>query len=417
VLSGQRDNGAAFVRTAEHSVRVVPRSADLTGDVDLSIDMANHRLVFDLGVKQHAAPAGFEDMAGRYRAYFELYGKSIVSGKQVPIAWSSGIASPMQGSNGASVISLEVDMGWLVEARAVGPFTLKNVYLQEVNTFIPVSSKESIDFSLRATHDVELWRQFVAVNATHTPGQFTEQMRFGVRPEHLRATNATEEKHGLVLSHGYCSGGNPWLRTKEIWTDAYFFEDPNQSRSHDKFAQLIVEFAESQGLTSFSIIGHSQGGFAALHTHNYYWSGVDNARVGRKLQSLGSPYQGNSGAGFWSEVLNMLVEEGCDPQEDLTRDGAELWLTGISAASAGEMHYYTTQYDKGGLLGKGYCNMLTNAVLKSPNDGVTENDYAHLPGGNFEGNTVGQCHIDGMNWPASFDDVDRNKIMNELAAR
>ena len=111
------------------------------------------------------------------------------------------------------------------------------------------------------------------------PPLLSVQMRFGVRPEHLRATNATEEKHGLVLSHGYCSGGNPWLRTKEIWTDAYFFEDPNQSRSHDKFAQLIVEFAESQGLTSFSIIGHSQGGFAALHTHNYYWSGVDNARV------------------------------------------------------------------------------------------------------------------------------------------
>lgn len=137
----------------------------------------------------------------------------------------------------------------------------------------------------------------------------------------------------------------------------------------------------------------------------------------RKLQSLGTPYQGNSGAGFWAEVLDSLDENGCGSQEDLTRDGAQMWLSGIASHAAENMYYYTTQYDKGGLFGKGYCNKLTNAVLSSPNDGVTENAYADLEGGNFQGNTVGQCHIDGMNWPASYLDVERNKEMNAAAAR
>eukprot|EP00043_Microstomoeca_roanoka_P019637 m.224197 g.224197 ORF g.224197 m.224197 type:complete len:791 (+) comp17030_c7_seq6:65-2437(+) len=419
VLSGQRSDGRPFYRTATHSVRVVPRSLELTGDVSMSVDLTTQRLTFDLGVRELEVLESERDLAGRYRAYFELYGKSLVTGQEVPIAWSSAIVTPVSNSNGDSFVSLEVDMGWLVEALALGPFTLKNVYVQEVNTFIPVTTMSAINTPLTAVRDADLWQAFVTANATHD-GTITEKMRFGVRPQwlnDLKANNVSSETGKLVLVHGYCSGGNPWKRTSEVWTEAVYFEDPKQSRSHDTFAQLIVEFAQEQGLTSYGLLGHSQGGFASVHVYQYYWSGVDNSEGERKLQSVGTPYQGNSGAGFWADILNSLVEDGCDSQEDLTRDGAQLWLTGVSEHVASNMYYYTSQYDKGGLLGKGYCNLLTNAVLKSPNDGVTENDYAHLDGANFMGNTLGQCHIDGMNWPAVYDDVDRNRIMNELAAR
>lgn len=111
---------------------------------------------------------------------------------------------------------------------------------------------------------------------------------------------------------------------------------------------------------------------------------------GRKIQSLASPYQGNTGAGAWAEILGSLG--GCGANQDLSRDGAQLWIVGLSAAAVEQQYYYTTQYDKGmsamcliqpstcvtvsvgGLFGGGYCDMLTNAVLKSPNDGVTENE-------------------------------------------
>ncbi|EGD76312.1 hypothetical protein PTSG_01015 [Salpingoeca rosetta] len=426
VLEGTRSNGAAFVRTAEHSVRIVPRSLELTGAVDMHVDRAQHRLVVDLAVKQFQVDAGFTDLAERYRAYFELHGRNIFTGHEVPIAWSSALVAPTAGSNGAPVLRLDVDLAWLAAAAAVGPFSLKNVYVQEVNTFIPVSTMGAIDAPLSASNDVALWRAFQTANATYD-GTVTEKMRFGVRPKWLHervtarasgnATAAADANPALVLLHGYCSDSNPWKHTSHVWDDARYFEDPKQSRSHDKFAQLVVEFAEKEGLTSYGLLGHSQGGFASVHVYNYYWTGVDASQGARKLQSMGTPYQGNSGAGFWAEVLNMLVEEGCDSQEDLTRDGAQMWLSGISAEVADNMYYYVTQYDKGGPLGNGYCNMLTNAVLAKPNDGVTEVDYAHLEGAHYMGLTKGECHIQDMNWPASFLNEDRNKLMNAEAAR
>ena len=49
----------------------------------------------------------------------------------------------------------------------------------------------------------------------------------------------------------------------------------------------------------------------------------------------------------------------------MTTDGAKLWLSGISAESIAQTNYYTSQYDKGGLFGNGWCNMLVNAIIVS----------------------------------------------------
>ena len=47
----------------------------------------------------------------------------------------------------------------------------------------------------------------------------------------------------------------------------------------------------------------------------------------------------------------------------MSRDGAVLWMAGISKAAIDQTNYYTTQYDKGGLFGNGWCNMLANTIL------------------------------------------------------
>ncbi len=185
--------------------------------------------------------------------------------------------------------------------------------------------------------------------------------------------------------------------------------------SHDTFAQKVVAFAEANGLSSYGLIGHSQGGIVSLHILNYYWTGLDNAVGKRKIQSLCSPYQGNSGAGAGAEILKLLG--GCGSNTDMTRDGAVLWIAGISQASMQQTNYYTTQYKAGGLFGQGWCNMAVNLVLKRPNDGTAEQPYSTLPFGNHVEHYVGQCHIPDMNWPPAYWDTARNSVMNSLAAR
>jgi hypothetical protein len=61
--------------------------------------------------------------------------------------------------------------------------------------------------------------------------------------------------------------------------------------------------------------------------------------------------------------------------------------------------------------------MLMNTQLDNPNDGATELSRARLNGAINRGHTVGQCHIDGMKWPASYWDHARNAEMNASAAR
>ena len=55
---------------------------------------------------------------------------------------------------------------------------------------------------------------------------------------------------------------------------------------------------------------------------------------------------------------------------------------------------------------------------KNPNDGTTENIFASLPASaTFHGNTIGECHSDGLSYPAAFANIARNEEMNAAAAR
>lgn len=58
-----------------------------------------------------------------------------------------------------------------------------------------------------------------------------------------------------------------------------------------------------------------------------------------------------------------------------------------------------------------------NLILQWPNDGITEEAYATLPGGNYLGNTKKWCHTVDMGYPPQYDEEERNVLMNSLAAR
>jgi len=152
-----------------------------------------------------------------------------------------------------------------------------------------------------------------------------------------------------------------------------------------------------------------------LHLLNEFWSGLDHVTSGRRVQTIGTPWRGNSAAGS-SASLGKLFGVGCGQNNDLTLDGATNWFTGIHEDHPQYVTYFTSTYKQGGFFGD-YCNMAINAILQWPNDGVSELKYCSLPGGKSMGNTEKQCHTTGMKYSAQYYDSNRNSNMNSNAGR
>jgi len=219
----------------------------------------------------------------------------------------------------------------------------------------------------------------------------------------------------VILIHGYCSTENPWAGYPADWTNPFFFLNSGASITNDEFSQKVLSFAETNNLESYSFVGHSQGGMVGAHISNYYFSGLDKTSGGKKIQSLGTPYQGCTAAGSAAN-LGSAFGVGCGDNFDLSPDGAGLWLSGITSDAQSDVSYYTTTYSLGNFFGD-YCSMAMNLILEWPNDGTSELDYTTLNGGTNMGNTQKQCHITGLAYTAQYLDHTRNKKMNANAAR
>lgn len=407
-LQGHGANGP-FIRTAQHLVQVVPRMLQLTSNA------YGHLSGNTLNVFLEVASS--TNVENTYRPYFQLWGTS-AAGEAVPVGWFSSLEDVME-VDGRAVLALEVDAQWIARAHAQAPFTLRDVYVQEVSAWVPLARAASIPLSLSAGHVEALQRHTAFLHARGYAGAITLAMRQGPTPPGLTspARNASGSNGGkLIMLHGYCAERNPWQVHAEDWTDALYFLRQKASMPHDEYAQRIVQFAAENQLSSYGLVGHSQGGIVTLHSLNYYFTGLDAATGNRKIQSLASPYNGNTAAGSTAD-FGKVFGLGCGSNYDMSRDGAVLWMAGISKVALDQANYYTTQYDKGGLFGNGWCNMIVNALINNPNDGTTELVYATLSSGNHRDHTIGQCHIDGMNWPPSFWDHSRNAEMNREAAR
>jgi hypothetical protein len=233
-------------------------------------------------------------------------------------------------------------------------------------------------------------------------------MRMGERPAQANVAKGTGSR--LLLVHGYCSG-DVWPASN--FTNASKFLDLNANRSHDDFARRIQTFGNTWA--SYGIVAHSQGGAAALHLYNYYWSGLDYATGSRLIQSVGTPYQGTNLAGILAS-LGSWFGVGCGTNSNLSYSGASSWLAGIPTASRAKVNYYTTSFtDRSWVYD--YCHAATDLVLSDPDDGTTEKAYGQLSGAVNRGHATGQCHTTGMRDPAQYQNSSRNSTMNTNAAR
>lgn len=387
VVSGVDRSGQAFIRTAEHPIPVVDASIALAGDVAVAVASAagGTRLQIELPVVAEKADQHF-------RAYAEVWGTD-KSGSPIAVAWVGGMVTPSDGA-----LSLGFDERWVAMAGAVAPFELRNLRIEDPNNFVTLASSKRLAVNLPT----------LRVKAGATGIKIDETMQMGPRPRGAQHKGVGKR---LLLVHGYCSGG-VWPASQ--FTTASSFLDANQNRSHDQFARLIQTFGNTWN--SYGIVAHSQGGAAALHLYNYYWSGLDNATGSRLIQSVGTPYKGTNLSGILASV-GSVFGVGCGTNNDLTYSGASNWLAGIPTASRAKVSYYTTAFRTTNWWTNDYCNFATDLVLSDPEDGTTEQTNGQLSGGLNRGHTTGQCHTAGMRDPAQFLDSGRNSVMNSNAAR
>jgi hypothetical protein len=383
---GENSKGDAVVRSAEHLIPVVADQLSF-GRSLAQVRFADKERI-EISVPLNASKAG-----QHYRAYAQVWGKD-QRGADVAVAWVGGMVTPNHGE-----FSLSLDARWLTLAGATGPLELRDLRIEDPDHFISLAQAKSV--SLQG----EIKAPAIARDAI----VIDEAMTMGERPAQLAFNRGVGQR--LLLVHGYCSGA-VWPAAN--FTNASTFLDANQNRSHDQFAQRISSFGSTWN--SYGIVAHSQGGAAALHLYNYYWSGLDNATGARLIQSVGTPYKGTNLAGVLA-ALGGIFGVGCGTQSDLTYSGATSWLAGISTASRAKVNYHTTSFRSTNWWTNDYCNFASDLVLSDPEDGTTEQTNGQLSGGVNRGHVTGQCHTDGMRDPAQYRDSSRNSTMNSNAAR
>lgn len=389
IVEGRDQRGAPLLRTAEHVVPVIASTLRLASTASATRAEAGRLSI--------ALPLAADDGVRRYRVIGELWGRD---GKRAmaPVAWIGGIAESVDGR-----LVLGMDERWIARAGAQAPFELRQLRVEDADAFIPVATADRLPLAMPTLRVAKA--ADIAID---------ELMTMGVRPAALStqgqlATAGVGRR--LVLVHGYCSAG--------VWPQAQFatsstFLDANQNRSHDQFAQRIRTFGAQWN--SFGTVAHSQGGAASLHLYTYYWSGLDNATGGRRMQSVGTPYQGTNLSGILATVGNWFGVA-CGSNANMTYSGASAWLAGIPTSARAQVNYYSTSFRSTNWWTNDYCNFASDLVLGDPEDGTVERAYAQLPGAVNRGHVTGQCHTAGMRDPAQYNDAARNATMSANASR
>lgn len=358
-------------------------------------------------VLQIDVPVRLLDVPTTVHASAEVWGVD-AAGDAVPVAWLSGMLDPQRGANGPR-LTLPLHGAWLDLADAGAPLHLRHVRVQHADSHVVLASRERM--ALRAERLPPPLPLLGPGNQPPAP-----ILTGGLLPlaPPASAGSATGQygpqgalERALLLTHGYCADGNPWPQA-QFSGDLLILDDPEANRSNDAFAQLLGQLGAD--VFSHGVVGHSQGGNASLHLLTFYWSGLDLADGGRRIQSVGSPYQGTPLAGAAAGV-GQIFGAGCGENDDLSPNGAVLWLSTIPTWARAEVDYYTTEPTSGS------CNFLSNLFLPGADDGVVQVAAGQLPGANSMGNTVGWCHTTDMSQPAQYFDASRNALLDANAAR
>ncbi|MEY2745281.1 MAG: hypothetical protein RL112_323 [Planctomycetota bacterium] len=299
-------------------------------------------------------------------------------------------------------LRLELDLEWLECTGLRGPLELRAVRVQDKDTSGVLATAERIPIHARVPERGPRPPRPPAPRLLHGGALAATSAASATRVAAAGAVQPALLRPSLMLVHGYCSSGQPWPAT-DFAQPKLAFLDANANRSHDEFALLMAQRAQAAGLTSFGVVGHSQGGAAALHLRTYYASPLDLATGPRRIQAVATPWLGTP--------LSSLSAFSCGSNANLTTNGATSWLAGIPSWARAEASSWTTS-NAGGA-----CNFFASLLLSDPEDGTVERARGVLPGGNDMGHVLGWCHTTGMSEPANYQDAARNAEMDAQAAR
>lgn len=398
-----RETGAHAVRVEAHGRRPDGTPVVLTTQhLIFAAEAAPLGAVRSQRVDGGVLTVSFDDAPGRTITAAEVWGSR--AGEMVPVCW---VARVCDGPR-----SLAVDLRW-VSMAGVDPASLelRRVRSHDTDSYSLVGDAERlalgpVDAGLLPGAPAAVTREMAAGR----PGAaVVEGPTVGDGPSGGRSVGPG---HRLLLVHGYCSGGNPFP-TADFSGDLAVYADPDANRSHDAFAQTIL--AQGAPMKSYGIVGHSQGGNAALHLSTFYWSGLDWAQGERRIQGVGVPFQGTPLAGD-AAVLGAIFGTGCGPNADLAPPGALAWLSLIPTSERAGVWFWTTSFEDRPFAFD-FCNIISDLLLSDPEDGVVERSRGRLSGGNNMGHTEGWCHTTGMRDPAQTTDSARNAEMNQRSAR
>jgi hypothetical protein len=384
-VTGRTDAGLPITLTTQHLVHAaVP--APLDGPVR-TVEQDGGLTIILPSVRQRTITAA------------EVWG--LKDGVPTPVCW---LARMCDGER-----TLALDLRW-VALRGVDPATLelRRVRSHDTDSYSMVGDLASVTLPPLRGPLPPAPAEPTPDMLTGRPGAMSVESSISGGP----SPRSVLPGHRLFLIHGYCSGGNPFPLA-DFPGGAAVFADPNQSRTHDAFAQTVL--TQGAPMKSYGVVAHSQGGTAALHLSTFYWSGLDWSQGERLIQSVGTPYQGTPLAGD-AAVLGSIFGSGCGSNADLDPAGAAAWLSLIPTANRAQVWYWTTSFtDRPFALD--YCNFISGLLLADPEDGVVERSRAQLPGANNMGHTEGWCHTAGMRDPAQTTDAARNAEMNGRARR
>ncbi|MEO1369935.1 MAG: hypothetical protein AAFX50_22365, partial [Acidobacteriota bacterium] len=255
-IEGILEGVGPIERTGYYYLPIQAQTHRLTGSATATA-IDRNRVEVRLGIDQ------LTDFDTHLYAYAEVWSQR----SERPIAWIGGMTYPEVESDGTLTLPMVLDARWLALANERnGGYELRNVRIQDPDTFIPVHQAEAIPFTVetlpRAAFDAIL-KASMEDDATLFVGQGdrTIPVRDPEAPQAFKNNLDT----GIMLVHGWCS--NPAWPFNDFNNGrvggTVVFNDANQSRSHDNFAQRLRTQGDACFNDSFSIVAHSQGGAAA----------------------------------------------------------------------------------------------------------------------------------------------------------
>ena len=395
-------NGIVRTRTTQQLFRVERPEVTLDGAVTIEQRDGEH---IELSIPVSILGSGETASPRRVAVGCEIWGRTS-DGEEVPVCWVARM-NELTSEGGAGVLRLRFDPRWIALAE-VDPASifLRELRVQNADGFVPFVHVARPSFLLQGEIS----------SSDEKPLYATPEMLAG----HSGSTvdgfqsnpSLSNAGHVIVISHGYCTDIFPWT-TEDFTGDVELYIDLNQNLSHDTFALRYEAFGRN--FKSMGITGHSQAGNAAAHLYTFYWSSLDWATDGRKIQGVGVPWLGSALASDVA-VLGEIFGVGCGPNFDMTYDGSALWISWIPTWVRQETWYWTTSFEDFPFW-YDYCQILSDVLLSDPDDGVVEQWAGQLDGGNNRGHKEAWCHTRSMRDPPQCTDGQRNAELNSESAR